>query len=50
VAPGDRARAHEILRVLWVIRHSHDRKLKSIVRGLIRADVARLRASQQVTM
>jgi hypothetical protein len=47
VASNRADRARDCLRTLWAIRHCHDRKLKTIVRGLIREDVARLRGRRQ---
>lgn len=42
-------RARDGLRTPWAIRHCHDHELEAIVRGPIRADVARLRGLQQLT-
>jgi hypothetical protein len=48
VGDSARDRALDVVRLLWAMRHSRDRRLKAIVRTLLRADVARLRELQQV--
>lgn len=44
VAPP-RPRQLDVLRVLLVLRHSHDPQLRSIVRGLVHDSIARMRVT-----